>query len=84
MSKNIVIKRRGATSYIYFQNYKYHPNMKIIESFIRDAIYRNRCSYGSTQQISHGEISLNFNPVQHNRKDRRKLEKELKSHVKNS
>ena len=77
MSKILIIKNGGAST-IYFKNCDYHPNADDIQNFIKKAIYNNRCSSGSTRQISHGEVSLHFNPAVHESRDRRKLEKELK------
>lgn len=76
--RRVIIKRCGQQSTLYFRNFVYNPPKKVCSDALMDAIYTNKCSYGDVSQVSHGEISLSFNPLRHDRKARKALENKFK------
>ncbi|MBR3322769.1 hypothetical protein IKG13_01775 [Candidatus Saccharibacteria bacterium] len=80
--KRVLVKRYGEKSTLYFRNWVYKPPRKTCADALNAAILANRCSYGDVSQVVHGEISLNFNPLRHKRRERRRLENEFKELIK--
>ena len=74
----VLIRRYGQKSVLYFRNYVYNPSKGECGEALMAAIGAGKCSYGDVSQVSHGEISLSFNPLKQTRKTRKNLENEFK------
>lgn len=81
-AKGVIIERCGAKSTFYFRNGSLQREP--FEAAIKKAMHRKQCSYGETNNICFGEISINFNPAKHSRKTRKQLEESLKQLIEES
>lgn len=74
--KTVLLKRKGGQTTLYFKQWAHHPQQKTVRDYLDLQVFKNNCSYADTTQMSNGEITINFNPLNH-KKSRKNVEREL-------